>query len=181
MADIDDFAIQLFDEAKRFLEKAQACDVDAAGREAFLHASLNLGFCALEAHLNAIADDFATIQDLSLQDKSLMFERRIELIDGKFELSEQLQMYRLWDRLLFFGRRFSGETMDTSSPFWGELKNALNIRNDLTHPKVKPEVTIESVQRALAAILETLDVLYHRVYRKGYPSLRRGLASNMSF
>jgi hypothetical protein len=110
-----------------------------------------------------------------------MFERRIGLIDGKFELSEQLQMYRLEDRLLFFGRRFSGEMMDTSARHWGELKNALNIRNDLTHPKVKPEVTIESVQRALAAILETLDILYRRVYRRGYPSLRRGLASNMSF
>ena len=170
MADIDDFAIQLFEEAKRFLEKAQADDVDVQGHEAFLHASLNLGFCALEAHVNAVADDFQTIADLSLQDKSILFERRIELVDGRFELTRHLQMYRMEDRLLFLAGRFCGEPMDTSAVHWTELKIAIKLRNHLTHPKEKPGLTVDSVQRALLVILGTLDVLYRRVYRRGYPS-----------
>ena len=71
MADVDAFASQLLEEAKRFLEKA-VIDGDAEGESGYLHAALNLAFSALEAHVNSIADDFLVRSDLSLLDRSIL-------------------------------------------------------------------------------------------------------------
>lgn len=49
---------QLFEEAKAFLEKFYSNREDAAA-VAYLHAALLLGYCALEAHVNNVAADFA--------------------------------------------------------------------------------------------------------------------------
>ena len=68
MTAIDEFASSLLDEAKRFLEKAAVRD---AGETAYLHAALMLGFCSLEAHTNAISDDFSKGGDLSITDQSI--------------------------------------------------------------------------------------------------------------
>lgn len=106
MAEIDAFATQLLEEAKAFLEKGRTSSV-AKSKEAYLHAALNLGFCGLEAHLNAIAEDFLTLSDLSPQERSILSEKKVELEHGKFRLTKQAQIYRLEDRLLFLCHRFS--------------------------------------------------------------------------
>lgn len=49
MKEIDVFASELFEEAKRFLEKAEDPNVEE-GQKAFLHAALLLGMSSLEAH-----------------------------------------------------------------------------------------------------------------------------------
>jgi hypothetical protein len=49
VAEFDQFASTLLEEAKRFLEKSREAD-DAAGKAAFLHATVMLAFCAFEAH-----------------------------------------------------------------------------------------------------------------------------------
>ena len=54
MSEIDAFATELFEEAKRFLEKAKEA-VNAESERAFLHAALLLGISSLEAHINAIS------------------------------------------------------------------------------------------------------------------------------
>ncbi len=52
---IDAFATELFEEAKRFLEKAKEAD-NEEGKKAFLHAALLVGMSSLEAHINAICE-----------------------------------------------------------------------------------------------------------------------------
>ena len=64
MADIDEFAQMVFEEAKRFLEKAAMEGANAA-QSAYLHAALLLGFSALEAHVNAVCEELAALPDLS--------------------------------------------------------------------------------------------------------------------
>src|SRR5262249_26974619 len=108
MADIDAFARQLWEEAKAFLEKSRTAT--GAATQAYLHAALNLGFCAFEAHVNGIADDFLTRTDLSPHEQSILSEKKIELENGEFRVSNQFQMYRLEDRLLFFCHRLSKKT-----------------------------------------------------------------------
>jgi len=49
MSDIDQFARQLLEEAKRFFERANSGESDDA-THAFLHAALMLGFCAFEMY-----------------------------------------------------------------------------------------------------------------------------------
>jgi hypothetical protein len=182
MAAIDDFAKLLFDEAKAFLEKGRDATLLEA-QTAYFHASLLLGFCALEAHLNSIADDFFTTRsDLSLLDKSILEEKEIELKDGEYILTNRIKMFRLEDRIEYLSRRFAGKVIDKSAAYWTDFKEAIRLRNNLTHPKVPPTIDAGSVQRALTAILELLNVLYRDIYRvKGYPGYNRGLDTAMTF
>ena len=178
MAEIDAFAAQLLEEAKAFLEKGRNSAGEA--KEAFLHASLNLAFCALEAHVNAIAEDFLTMEDLSAHELSLLSEKKVELSDGTFRLTTQMQIYRIEDRILFLCHRFSKKSaLDKTAAYWSQFKDALGLRNNLTHPKTPATVNQISVERALLAILQLLDVVYKRIYGKRYPPAKRGLDSTI--
>ena len=180
MADIDAFARQLWEEAKAFFERA--CKTTAApAKQAYLHAALNVGFCAFEAHVNAIADDFLTLDDLTPHERSILAEQKVELENGQFRVTGSFQMYRLEERLLFLCHRFSKKTpLDRTAAYWGNFKQALDLRNSLTHPKTPPpKVTEQSVERALHAILQLLDVVYERIYNKKYPARKVGLDSNV--
>ena len=106
MADIDDFATLLFDEAKAFLERAKTAR-SAEARNAHLHASLLVGFCSLEAHLNSIADDFLMRTDLNMLDRSILSEKEIELKNGEYQLTDRLKMFRLEDRIEHLSKTFS--------------------------------------------------------------------------
>lgn len=63
MTNVDEFSRVLLEEAKRFFERAVDEKSDE-GKTAYLHGALILGFCALEAHVNAIADDFLVRDEL---------------------------------------------------------------------------------------------------------------------
>jgi hypothetical protein len=180
MAEIDEFASTLLDEAKRFLEKASQED-SFEGASAYLHAALQLGFASLEAHVNAIGEDFLSRTDLSLLDESILKERDFRLDNGQFVLVSQLKMYRLEDRVQFLFRRFSATGFDASVGWWGELKAGLKLRNSLTHPKQSESISQADVERCLKAILDALDALYQAIYRQPYPAIRRQLRSRMTF
>jgi hypothetical protein len=180
LADIDAFGRQLWEEAKAFFEKARKTTA-APAKQAYLHAALNLGFCAFEAHVNAIADDFLTLDALTSHERSILAEQKVELEHGQFRVSGSFQMYRLEDRLLFLCHRFSKKTpLDRTAAYWGNFKQALDLRNGLSHPKTPPpKVSEQSVERALQAILQLLDVVYQRIYNKKYPARQVGLDSNI--
>jgi hypothetical protein len=180
VAEIDAFARQLWEEAKAFLEKARQTTATDS-KQAHLHAALNLGFCSFEAHVNAISSDFLTLNNLTPHERSILAEQRVELANGQFRVSGGFQMYRLEDRLLFLCHRFSKKApLDRATAYWGNFKQALDLRNSLTHPKTPPpKVTEQSVEHALHAILQLLDVTYQRIYNKKYPARQRGIESNL--
>jgi hypothetical protein len=179
LAEIDAFAIQLLEEAKALLEKSRTAS-PAKNKEPYLHAALNLGFCGLEAHVNAIAEDFLTLSDLPLHKRSILSGKKVELEHGKFRVSKQTQVYRLEDRILFLCHRFSKKPpLDRSAAHWGQFKDALELRNSLTHPREPAAITEQSVERALLSILQLLDLMYRRIYGKEYPARKRGLQSTV--
>jgi hypothetical protein len=180
MTEFDHFARVLLEESKRFLEKAMDSDDDTA-TTAYLHASLNLGFCAFEGHVNGIADDLAERPELELVERGLLTERDVRFRNGKFELTSSLKMSRLEDRIEFLIHKFSGAPVDKGRDWWDGLKAGLDLRNKLTHPKEPQEITAQTVERALLGILEALDVLYRAVYKSGYPAAKRGVGSTLTF
>jgi hypothetical protein len=182
MADIDDFATSLLEEAKRFLEKAveAAKAADDVRRNANLHASLMLAFCSLEAHVNAIAAEFSGRPELTTHDKGILLEREVRLEGREFTLGG-FRMYRLEDRILFLHRRFSGKSLDKSVAWWPQLKSAIHNRNKLTHPKGAHPVTVKNVRDALAAVIASLDALYKAIYKKGLPAANLALHSLLTF
>lgn len=178
--EVDEFSRNLLEEAKRFFEKAKE-ESDSQGRLAYLHASLVLGFSSLEAHVNSIADDFLVRGDQPLLHKSILSERDFKLEKGRFELTNNLKMYRLEDRIQFLYRTYSGKPLDRNSTWWAELKSGIDLRNRLVHPKEVQSVSVAAVERALQSIVDALNALYEGVYRAPYPAAKLGLSSRLSF
>jgi hypothetical protein len=179
VADIDVFATSLLEEAKRFLERAQTAPDDVA-RDANLHAALMLGFCSLEAHVNAIAEDFGSREELTPHEMGILLEKEVRLENGRFVVGG-FRMHRLEDRILFLYLRFSGKSLDKSASWWSQLAHATNSRNRLTHPKETHTLTVTEVGNALAAIIGTIDALYRAIYKSGFPLVGMGLHSSLTF
>lgn len=180
MTEIDEFASGLLEEAKRFLEKAKN-ESSQDAKDSYCHASLLLGFSALEAHLNAIADELASWKDLDVLDRSILLEKEYALDNGAFVLKDKLKMYRFEDRILHMFSRFTSGGLPKSDNWWSQIKSAVTLRNQLVHPKVRAHVTEAAVGRALQAILDCLQALYSGIFKKKYPAHRRGLNSNLDF
>jgi hypothetical protein len=181
MAALSSFASDLLEEAKRFLEKAQAT-ADLPAKRAYLHAALMVGFAAFEAHVNAIADDFLSRDDLDPHERGLLAEHVVELVDGEFQEKNALKIQRLEDRVQFLCRRFSKTKVDRTASYWGEFVAATKLRNELTHPKAEPpNISEAAVTKALKAIIEFLNFVFKAVYKKKLPAYNRGLASKLSF
>lgn len=180
MAEFDLFANQLLEEAKRFLEKAKEGS-DAATEAANLHAALMLAFCALEAHVNSIGEEFSIRTDLSVHERGMLLERDVRLENGEFTLNDNLKMARLEDRIEFLHAKFSGKSLDRSSTWWGKLMTAMQLRNQLTHAKTIPVITEAAVRSATEAIIEAIDALYKAIYKKKFPSASQGLQSRLTF
>lgn len=179
MPDIDAIASLLLEESKRFLEIAVASD-DVITRTAYLHAALMLGFSSLEAHVNAICEEFAKRPEFSIHEKGFLLEQEPRLESGAFKLSG-LKMSRLEDRIAFLHRHFSGKAEYKQSGWWNALGTAVTLRNSLTHPKGIPAVTDNAVKSAIGAIIAALDSLYQAIYKKPFPAAIRGLQSKLTF
>jgi hypothetical protein len=184
MKDIDIFAADLFEEAKRFLEKAKETE-DDEGRKAFLHAALLLGVSSLEAHINAISDEMSERPNLSILDLSLLLEREyaFDHDKGEFKLTKKLKMINLIERIEFIVSRFtlSGKKLNTSEDWWSKLRQGIDIRNSLVHPKDKQVVTPQQIELAFEGILGVLDAIYMALYEQHFPALGRRFDSRMDF
>ena len=182
MSEIDKFSIQLFEQAKRFLEKSKIEDTDD-GKKAYLHAALLIGISSLEAHVNAIAEEILdTRQNLDILERSLLSEKEYIFKNGYFVLTDKLKMYRLLERIEFIFNKFSTkQTLDKGELWWSQLVETLRIRNDLVHPKVSLEINEKTVTGVLEGILEALDTIYKALFNARYPAVGRRLDSKLTF
>lgn len=181
MAALSNFAAELLEEAKKFLEKSGESK-DTAGKRAFLNAALMLGFAAFEAHVNAIADDFLARGDLNLHDRGVLAEHVVELIHGEFKEKDTLKIHRLEDRVLFLCRRFSKAPVDRTASYWSEFVDASRLRNSLTHPKADPpNISENAVKKSINALIELLNHMYVGIYKQKLPAYNRGLSSRLIF
>lgn len=177
-SDIDAFASSLLEEAKRFLERAEEAKGEE-GEQPFLHASLMLAFCALEAHVNSVADEIALRKTTQPHQRAVLQEKDLRLKDGEFVVEQNFKMHRLLDRILVLHQLGRAPNIDGD---WRPALNwAIDLRNKLTHPKMVPNITTGAVKKAIQAVIDTLDGLYHAVYKKRFPAAHRQLQSEHAF
>lgn len=180
MSEIDSFANKLLDEAKRFLEKADdSADLDA--QSAYRHAALMLSFCALEAHVNALSQEFDAAAGLSAHEHGILLEREVRLEDGEFRLKKTLRITRLEDRIDFLHVRFSGAALDPSAKWRQQLGTAVDLRNKLTHAKEVLPIGQGDVKNAIQAVVDALDSLYRALYKRPFPLATLGIQSQLDF
>lgn len=175
---IDVFSSLLREEAKRFLELGSGC-ADVAGQSAYFHAAVILGFNALECHLAAITDDIESTATLSAHERALLTQRDVRLADGEFVVTDSLKMVPLEDRIQLMHWHFSGDALDRT--WWSELKSAIKLRNELTRPKGPIAIPRASVERAVQAILDTIDAMCRAVCRTSFPAASCRLQSKLNF
>jgi len=94
MTELDSLSSLLLEQEKRFLELSKEAEDDQA-KCANLHAALLIGYCALEAHVNGVADDLKARAGLRILDQSILPERDFTLDKGAFGLTGRLKMYLL--------------------------------------------------------------------------------------
>jgi hypothetical protein len=179
LPDFDEFSSSLLEEAKRFLERAIEAR-GGSGEMPNLHAALMLAFCSLEAHVNAVADEMAQRNGLTPHELGVLLEREVNLTNGVYELENRLKIFRLEDRIYFLHSRF-GIQPDIHGEWRGRLGNALSLRNQLTHPKGIPSITVEAVKQAIGAVIDTIDALYCALFDRPFPAAARGLGSKLEF
>jgi hypothetical protein len=180
VSQIDDFAQSLLEESKRFLGKAKDGE-GVTDINAHLHAALMLAFCSLEAHVNSIGDDFVDRPEMSIHEKAILLEQEVRLEKGEFKLTSVLKMVRLEDRIQFLHVRFSGKPIDRNQVWWSHLSEAAKFRNQLTHPKEMLVIKVDAVERAVQAIIDTIDALYQAIYKRPFPAAARGIDSTLIF
>jgi hypothetical protein len=139
-----------------------------------------LAFCSLEAHVNAVADEMSQRDGLAPHELSLLLEKDVSLSDGVYELENRLKIFRLEDRIYFLHARF-GMKPDVHGEWRGRLGGAISLRNQLTHPKGIPSITVDAVKQAVRAVIDTIDALYRALYDRPFPVAARELASKMDF
>lgn len=175
----DDFSSKLLDEAKYFLEKAKASSSNAE-RDTHLHACILIGFCALEAQINAISADLIEGHGVELIDRAILAEREIVIKNGVHELGN-LKISRLEDRIQHLFAKFSTQTIDKTSGWWPAVIGATKIRNRLTHPKGDVKLKVLDTENALKAIIDCVNHLYKAIYKRPFPMANVGLVTSLDF
>jgi hypothetical protein len=179
--DADAFSVQLLDEAKGFLEKAEELDDagEVALRDAYLHASLVVGFSALESHINGLAAELAPREGWDILEQSILLEKTVKFNKGQWTLGET-QFFRLEDRLEFLFVSH-GDPEFKAASWWSVLHEGIITRNKFVHPKDTVECSVSQLKRYLDSIMEALNSLYMAIFKRGHPAYGRGLQSTLSF
>lgn len=175
MEQFDFFGQQLFEEAKYFLEKAKQEERDSEKESAFLHASLLLGMSSLEAYVNSISEELCSSFELEVYEKSMLAEREIKIKKGKVVVGNSLKMFRLIDRIEFIYCKYSHKDITETDVWNTNIKQTINLRNNLVHPKQTVKLTYIQTEKALESILNTVNILFNAVYKRNVPIFNYGL------
>ena len=180
--DFDNFVIQLFEEAKTFFEKAKN-STEQESKEAYLHSSLLLVISSLEACVNSIVEEILIDpykDKYDLLEQSLLLEKDIVFENGRYKLGCKLKMSRIIERIEFLIFKFSGKEISPTTEWFVQLRQSIDFRNKLVHPKEHIILTERQVENAIASVLETINELYKVVYGKAFPAYSFGTTSRLT-
>ncbi|MBQ0711921.1 MAG: hypothetical protein KBT53_03075 [Porticoccus sp.] len=181
MSTFDEFAEDLMEDAKRFYELGRDESNDTA-KQAYLRASLLVSVSSLEAFTNGIVDDFIDRrQFFDINEIAFLTERNIELINGKFEIRDGLNMKRLTQRIEIIFSKFDSSKLDKTDIWWSDLMLGIKLRNKLVHPKEKTHLNDTQILNLINAALECVNNMFLAVYKRKYPAITRGANSKHDF
>jgi hypothetical protein len=178
----DSYCLELLEESKRFLEIAiennKSGNVDSI--KPFLRSSILLAHSSLEAYVNNICLEFETSKALTLHEKAFLLEKEITFANGVFSISERLKMTRLIERIELICTKFK-RPIDRKSSWWSQLKEGIEYRNSIVHPKESKEISIEITKRSIQSIIQCIDALFLAVYKRKFPKSNMELNSKLNF
>jgi len=180
MKTFDTYSLQLLEFGKRFLEKGRA-ETSEDARVAYLISSLLISCSSLEAFINGIIEEIKDWDKFSLHERALLLEKSVCFDDGEFIMTNRLQMSRLKDKIELLLRKFKCKSNYRKESWWSLLNNSIDIKNSLSHPKEIRELKYEQVRNAIESIMDAIDFIFKTIYRKHFPSKKKGFNSVYSF
>lgn len=177
--DFDAFITQLIEEAKAFFEKAKTVNDDLA-KEAYLHSSLLLVMSSLEACINAIIEEvmIEPYRDkYGVLEQSLLLEKDIKFKNGHYQLGNGLKISRMTERIECLIYKHTGKELNPSESWYVMLKQSIDFRNKLVHPKEYVKITERHVENAIISVLDTMNNLYLAIYKRKFPAYDVGVLS----
>lgn len=180
MINVDEYALDLINKSKRFLEKANLEDSEV-GQSAFYECALIFSVMSLETTVFSIAEEICDRKELELLDKSLLLEKEILFDKGKFIISDKLKISRLIDKIEFLFNRFNARFDRQRAIWWQHLNDGIKIRNNLIHPKKIVKITKKQVENTILSVMKCIDMLYRAIYGRAYPHFNRRLTTSYDF
>jgi hypothetical protein len=174
VSEFEAYSNELLVSAKKFLEDAKSASTPSE-KQRLLRSALTHSFFFLEAQLNYLASHFSNSPDFSISEKSLLSEKEVALVKGKFSLTNKSKFYRLEDRTEFLLARFSPDLEASKGAWFSELLLSIKIRNRLVHPKEAHQISQQEVERSLLAVLDCLSAMYVAIFAKPFPPAALGL------
>ena len=181
MTDFDSFSTQLLEESKALLEKATT--EDSFAQSAYLHSSLLLAISALEACINSIVEEILIEpyrEKYTVYEQALLLEKEVKFDRGEYILKNGLKISRITDRIEFLYYKYTGKKLDGNYPWYATLKQSIDLRNKLVHPKEHIQLTIKQVETSVLSVVNTINELYIAVYKHKLPVVDRGITSKYS-
>ena len=176
MTEFDSFATQLLEESKTLLEKAKR--VEGFSKITYYHSSLLLAISALEACINSIADEILIDpykNEYTIYEQGLLLEKDVRFDKGEFVLSNGLKISRITDRIEFLYYKFTRKRLDGTYQWYANLRQCIDIRNKLVHPKEQLRISDNQVELAILSVIETINQLYLAVYKRKFPAYDWGI------
>ena len=180
MNSFDTFCGELLEQSKRFTEKSKV-ETKPEGKIAYQHASLLLAICALEAYINGISEEITLAKAFPIHEKGLLLEKQIKLEKGEWSITSNLKISRLTDKIELLYRRHTGTELNDTHSWWTTLKNGIDFRNKLTHPKEEVKLSDAFNEKVIQTVIECVSILYKAIYKRQFPKSTLSLISKLDF
>jgi hypothetical protein len=174
----DEFARELFEDAKQSLRQAGGTASEMAEQRHLRHAILS-AFSFLELQIDLIAQHFRESDFFTLHERALITQKDIVFDKGAFKIKEKNRFTRLEDRMLLLQNKFKGSKL-AERAWWEPLKQGTDRRNSIAHPRSPISLKPAEVEADLTAVLSCASDLFAIVFGKRLPYESFGLKPKVS-
>ena len=169
---IEQFIKTFIKDSKFFSKEAQRTS-EQESKLRFIKASIITIWTALEGWLNCIAYHLGTFlsrQQIELHEKAFLLEKKLELKNGEWKLSNADDFQRVEDKILFLLTRFGPHKFNKNSKLWSDFQKVKKIRNGLVHPKTGrldiKDLTVDYANLSIKTVIDILKILNRKIYGK---------------
>lgn len=167
MSSGDEFARELFEDAKQSLRQAKNTSTDAAKQRHLRH-SLLASFSFLELQIELISQHFKDSDFFSLHERGIIAQKEVVFDKGIFRMKDVTRFTRLSERMLLLQHKFKGDKL-AERIWWAPLINATERRNSVAHPRGPVTLTDAQTEQDILAVLGCASDLFEIVFGKGLP------------
>ncbi len=128
----------LINDSNYFLLEAEKLDAkNISKKERLIRASILTAWAGFEGWINKTAFDFAqSMSHLSEVERGVLMEKRVELKNGKFLLTNNDKYESTENKMEFLVTTVAGRVFDKSNKYWKDFKEIKKIRDSIVHPKM---------------------------------------------